>query len=82
MRHRVAVNVFPETGQLPARLGDLDVNVQIYDPGDDEDIEAWRQRPSLAQALTQGTRASGPGHSSHLMSRAARLCLVLRGAGR
>lgn len=40
MRHRVAVNVFPETGKYQRGWADVDVNVQIYDPGVDHDIEA------------------------------------------
>ena len=39
-RHRVAVNVSPAAGSYQRGWADIDVNVQIYDPGNDADIDA------------------------------------------
>jgi len=39
-RHRVAVNVFPTEGTYKRGWAVIDVNVQIYDPVNDTDIDA------------------------------------------
>lgn len=39
-RHQVKVNVGPESGAWKRGWADVDVNVQIYDPGNDTDIDA------------------------------------------
>lgn len=39
-RHRVAVNVFPESGAYQRGWADIEANVQVYDPTSDTDIDA------------------------------------------